>query len=71
LAAGRCALTFDGKELALTAPEVVPPGVAEAQLPAETLREWQGHGIAHYLSLKYAPRVEGERAPAPAVAAAA
>ena len=65
LAAGRCTLTFEGKEAALTAPEVVVPGVAEPQLPAETLREWRGQGIAHYLSLMYAPRVAGEAAPAP------
>jgi deazaflavin-dependent oxidoreductase (nitroreductase family) len=64
VAAGRCTLTFDGQELALTAPEVVPASVAEAQLPAETLRRWRGQGIAHYLSLAYAPRIEPERAPA-------
>ena len=71
LAAGRCTLTFRGEEAALTAPEVVLPGVAEPQLPAETLREWRGQGIAHYLSLKYAPRVAGAAAPAAAGAAAA
>jgi deazaflavin-dependent oxidoreductase (nitroreductase family) len=54
LAAGSCTLTFDGEDLALTAPEVVLAQVAESQLSAETLKEWQGQGIARYLKLLFA-----------------
>ena len=56
LAAGQCTLTFGGEEMVLTAPEVITPPVAEARLSAETLREWHGQGMAHYLSLKDARR---------------
>ena len=56
LAAGECTLTFAGEDMVLTAPEVITPPVADAQLSAETLREWRGQGIAHYLSLKNASR---------------
>ena len=67
LAAGRCTLTFEGAEVALTDPRVVPARVAEAHLTAETRREWQGLGVARYLSLTYAPRAggPGARAGAP------
>jgi deazaflavin-dependent oxidoreductase (nitroreductase family) len=58
LAAGRCTLTVDGEEVALTAPEVLLPVVAEAQLPTGKLREWRRDGIAHYLSLKRAANLE-------------
>ena len=42
--------------MVLTAPEVISPPVAEARLSAETLREWHGQGMAHYLSLEDAKR---------------
>jgi deazaflavin-dependent oxidoreductase (nitroreductase family) len=58
LAAGHCTLTFDGEELALTAPQVVRAAIAEPQLPAEVQQRWLGQGIEHYLSVSYAPAVE-------------
>jgi deazaflavin-dependent oxidoreductase (nitroreductase family) len=60
LAAGGCTLTLDGKELPLRAPEVVPAGVAEAQVPETVARRWRRQGIAHYLSLQSYPRVPCE-----------
>jgi len=56
LAAGQCTLTFEGEEMVLTAPEVITPPNAEARLSAETLHEWHGQGMAHYLSLVDARR---------------
>jgi deazaflavin-dependent oxidoreductase (nitroreductase family) len=52
LAAGHCTLTLDGKELALTAPQVIPESVAEQQVPAAAARRWHSMGIEHCLSLK-------------------
>ena len=51
LAAGRCTVMFEGEELALTQPRVAPASAVEEQLAPETLREWQGMGIARYLLL--------------------
>jgi deazaflavin-dependent oxidoreductase (nitroreductase family) len=64
LAAGHCRLTFDGEELALTAPHVVRAAVAESQLPPEAQQRWLGQGIEHYLSLKHAAPAEVGAAPA-------
>ena len=69
LAADHCTLTVDGEELALTAPEVVLVPVAEALLPPEKLRQWKREGIAHYLSLKYAPKVQSQASSSAAAAA--
>jgi deazaflavin-dependent oxidoreductase (nitroreductase family) len=55
LAAHQCRLTVNGDELALTAPEVVLAPAARAQLAPKKLRQWESEGIAHYLSLEYAP----------------
>jgi deazaflavin-dependent oxidoreductase (nitroreductase family) len=60
LAADHCTLMFDGQEMALTAPQVLLPPDAEALLAPEKVRQWRGEGIAHYLSLKYASKVETE-----------
>jgi deazaflavin-dependent oxidoreductase (nitroreductase family) len=51
LAAGRCTLSVDGQDLALSAPEVVASSVAEARVPADVARRWHRQGIAHYLWL--------------------
>ena len=60
VAAGGCTLSLDGEELVLTAPEVVPATVAEAQVTDAIAQRWHREGIAHYLSLRNAP--PGERA---------
>lgn len=52
LAAGQCTVSVDGQDLALSAPVVVPSGVAEARVPADVARRWHRQGIAHYLWLK-------------------
>jgi deazaflavin-dependent oxidoreductase (nitroreductase family) len=52
LAAGRCTLTLDGEELALTAPEVVDMKVAETLLSPERARTWRSIGIEHCLFLR-------------------
>jgi deazaflavin-dependent oxidoreductase (nitroreductase family) len=55
LAAGGCTLTLDGEALALTAPQVVPARVAEAQVPADVARRWHRQGLAHFLALRAVP----------------
>jgi deazaflavin-dependent oxidoreductase (nitroreductase family) len=71
LAAGKCTVTVDGQDLALSAPVVVPASVAEARVPADVARRWQREGIAHCLWLKDAPPIEVEVEPALATASAA
>ena len=58
LAAGGCMLSLNGEEFTLTAPEVVPASIAEPQLPAKNAHMLHRLGVAHYLSLKNAPRVD-------------
>jgi len=38
-------------------------------LTPDKMRQWQGEGIAHYLSLKYAPGTESQAPPAITAAA--
>jgi deazaflavin-dependent oxidoreductase (nitroreductase family) len=54
LAAGGCTVTVDGEELALIDPEVLLTPEAVAQLPPGKQRQWEGEGIVHYLSMRYA-----------------
>ncbi len=56
LAADGCRITLSGEELELTAPQVVPASVAEAQVPADIARRWHRQGLAHYLTLRVAGR---------------
>ena len=56
LAAGGCRLTLGGEELELTAPQVVPASVAEAQVPADVARRWHRQGLAHFLALRVVGR---------------
>jgi hypothetical protein len=47
----------------MIAPRVLLAPRAEAHLPLEKLRQWQGEGIEHYLLLKYAPNAPSVAAP--------
>lgn len=69
LAADRCTLTLDGEELALTQPHVLLTAEVQAQLSPEKLRQWEGQGIAHYLSLKLAQGIQSQSPQAAPVAA--
>jgi hypothetical protein len=40
-------------------------------MPREKLSQWQGEGIAHYLSLKYATSVQREATSQPTAASSA
>ena len=65
LAAGRCTVTVDGQDLALSAPEVIPASVAERRVPADVARQWHRQGIAHYLWLRSAAPIEAGVDPHP------
>ena len=56
LVSGGCHLTLDGDDLALTAPQVVPASVAEAQVPEDVARRWHRQGLAHFLALRVESR---------------
>ena len=71
LAAGQCTVSVDGRDLALSAPVVVPASFAEARVPAGVARRLRRQGIAHYLWLKDAPPIEVEVEPALSTASAA
>ena len=56
LVSGGCRLTLGGDDLALTAPQVVPASVAEAQVPEDVARRWHRQGLAHFLALRFEGR---------------
>jgi deazaflavin-dependent oxidoreductase (nitroreductase family) len=68
LAAGHCTVTVDGQDLALSAPEVVQAGVAEARVPADVARRWHRQGIAHYLWIRSVLASDAEAKAEPALA---
>ena len=60
LAAGRCTLTLNGEELALTTPQVISIDAAQPSVSPEKGRFWKSIGIERCLSLQLARGTLGQ-----------